>query len=77
MSDGSGDIIIKGGSCELVFDHDAFVKDDNDHKKRKHASAKIKRIVITGEGSFKDFDFDSKDHPDKDGFKGTIRVICK
>ena len=77
MSDGSGDIIIKGGSCELFFDHVAFVKDENDRKKRKHTSARIKRITITGDGPFKDFDFDSKDHPDEEGFKGTIRVFCK
>ena len=75
MSDGSGDIIIKGGSCELFFDHVAFVKDDNDRKKRKHASARIKRITITGDSRFKDFDSD--DHPDEEGFKGTIKITCK
>ena len=73
--DGSGDIIIRGGSCELFFNHDAFVKDGSDPKKRKHDSARINRITITGDSRFEDFD--SKDHPDAEGFKGTITVFFK
>lgn len=72
MSDSSGEIIIRGGSCEIHFDDGLFQKDPGDPKKRKHKhdTLKIKRIVITG-----DHEFDSKDMPD--GFRGEIRITCK
>jgi hypothetical protein len=66
MANGS-DIIIKGGSCEIHFDHDSFKKDETDPGKRKHDTLKIKRIVITGDHSF-----DSGDIPS--GFRGEIRI---
>lgn len=72
MSDGSGEIIIKGGSCEIHFDDGLFKKDPNDPKRRKHShdTLKIKRIVITGNQSF-----DSNDIPG--GFRGEIKITCK
>ena len=73
MSDQGGDIIIKGGSAEIQFDPDLFQKDPGDPKKHRHHDLKIKRVIITGDDHFKDFD--SGEHPG--GFKGTIRVICK
>lgn len=69
MPNGSGDIVIKGGSCEIYFDHSAFQKDPNDPNKRKYAR-NIKRVVITGG----DKAFDTGDLPE--GFKGTITVHC-
>jgi hypothetical protein len=66
MANGS-DIIIKGGSCELHFDHGTFQKDETVPGKRKHDTLKIKRIVITGNQSF-----DSGELPE--GFKGEIKI---
>lgn len=72
MSDGGGEIIIKGGSCEMYFDHNVFQQDANDPKRRKHEDLNIKRIVISGDSEFQDLD--TGEHPDK--FRGTIRIIC-
>jgi hypothetical protein len=66
MANGA-DIIIKGGSAEIHFDHDVYKKDASDPKKRGHESLKIKRIVISG-----DENFDSGDLPN--GFKGEIKI---
>ena len=68
-SDGSGEIIIKGGSCEIHFDDGVLARDPTETKRRKHKhdTLKIKRIVITGNQSF-----DSNDIPG--GFKGEIRI---
>jgi hypothetical protein len=73
MSDGSGEIIIKGGSCEIYFDHDVFQHDQVDPKKRSHATLNIKQIIISGDEQFSDYD--SGEHPTK--FTGTIKVICR
>jgi hypothetical protein len=71
MSDGSGEIIIKGGSCQIYFDHDVFQLDENDSKKRS-TTLNIKQIVISGDQQFADYN--SGEHPAK--FTGTIKVIC-
>lgn len=71
MSDGSGEIIIKGGSCEIYFDHDVFQRDENDPRKRKHETLKIKQIIISGDSQFPDHD--TGEHPNK--FEGTVRII--
>lgn len=68
MADGS-DIIIRGGSCEIEFDHETFKQDQNNSKKHKHETFKIKRIVITGDKTF------SADTPN--GFKGEIRITVE
>jgi hypothetical protein len=65
MANGS-DIIIRGGSCEIEFDHGTF-KQDSNPKKHKHDTFKIKQIVITG-----DKNFDSGVSPN--GFKGQIKI---
>ncbi len=54
MSDGSGEIIIKGGSCEIYFDHDVFQSVENDPKRHKHSTLKIKQIIISGDNEFAD-----------------------
>jgi hypothetical protein len=66
-----GDIIIKGGSCEIHFDDGVFKKDDSDPRKTKHKHdvLKIRRIVITGDAKF--------DEAFSDGFTGEIRISCK
>lgn len=72
MSDGSGEIIIKGGSCEIHFDDGLFQKDSNDPKRHqhKHDHVNIRRIVIKGNQKF-----DSQDIPG--GFKGEVRITFK
>ncbi|HEX9422738.1 MAG TPA: hypothetical protein VF899_05805 [Pyrinomonadaceae bacterium] len=59
MSDGGGDIIIKGGSCDLIFSDDMYPKDPGDPKTHKNKdNQKVLKVVITG-----DITFDSGDHP--------------
>jgi len=72
MSDGSGEIIVKGGSCELHFEEGLFEKDPNDPKRHKHKKnhVNIRRIVITGNRNF-----DSGDIPG--GFKGDVNITFK
>lgn len=73
MADGSGEIIIKGGSCEIYFDHDIYQAVEGDSKQRKCNTLKIKQIIISGDDQFEDYD--TGEHEDK--FKGTIRIICR
>lgn len=73
MSDGSGEIVIRGGSCEIYFDHDVFQQDGTDYKRHKNNTLNIKQITISGDSQFADHD--TGEHPDK--FRGTIRIICK
>jgi len=72
MSDGSGEIIIKGGSCELYFDHNIFEPVDGDPKRHK-GTLNIKQITISGDQEFEDHD--TGEHSDK--FTGTIKIICR
>jgi hypothetical protein len=72
-SNGSGEIIIKGGSCELYFDHNVFTPDEADPKKRTHASLNIKQVIISGDPEFADHD--TGEHSTK--FTGTIKIICR
>lgn len=72
MSDSSGEIIIKGGSCEITFDHDVFPLVQGETMKRKHNTLEIKRIIISDDPLFEDYDSDVHEV----GFTGTIRVIC-
>ena len=67
MADGS-DIIIKGGSAEIHFDHNHFAKDNDNPRKRRYEHCKITSIVISGS--------DGKDYSNSfpEGFKGTIKV---
>lgn len=63
-----GDIIIKGGSCEIQFNDQHFQRDDNEALLAKHTrnDLKITRIVITGDATFEQ-DFAT-------GFNGDIIV---
>ncbi len=71
-SDSSGEIIIKGGSCEIEFADGIFDLDRSDRKrqKHKHKELKIHRIVITGNQSFDSGDING-------GFKGEIKIKYK
>ena len=70
MSDGGGDIIIKGGSVDLQYDESIYKKDSGDPKSHKNQTRKITRVVITG-----DIRYDSDDHPE--GLSCTITVSSK
>jgi hypothetical protein len=70
MSDGSGDIIIKAGSVNLIYDESVYPKDPRDPKSHLAATKKVTRIVITGEISF-----DSGDYPQ--GLQCQITTTCK
>ena len=59
MAGGSGDIIIKGGSVEVIFEESLYPKTTGDPIVHQNNSRKITRIVITG-----DISFDSGDHPE-------------
>ena len=69
MANGN-DIIIKGSSAEIQFDHDLYPQDPGNPKRRKHDNLKITRIVISGNK-----DFDSGEIPN--GFKGQITISCR
>ncbi len=64
-----GDIIIKGGSCEINFNDSQFEIDSADPRNRIHRrdTILIKRIIVSGNQ-----EFDSKDIPD--GFQGKITI---
>jgi hypothetical protein len=70
MADG-GDIIIKGGSCDLIFDDSIYPPDPGDPKKHINKNhQKVIRVQITG-----DITFDSGDHPN--GLTCTITTSVK
>lgn len=52
MSNGSTDIIIKGGSAEVHFDDSVYEQDPHDPSRYSNENKKIMRIVITGDLSF-------------------------
>ena len=70
MSDGGGDIIIKGGSIDLQYDETIYTRDQKDPKSHKNANRKIIRVVITG-----DISYDSGERPE--GIICTITASSK
>jgi hypothetical protein len=70
MADG-GDIIIRGGSCDLIFDDSMYPADPRDPGSHKNKdNQKVTRVMITG-----DISYDSGDHPS--GLHCDITVTCK
>ncbi len=58
--DGGGDIVIRGGSCELIYNDGKYPRDPaNPNKHKNIENQKVVRVIITGEISF-----DTGDHPD-------------
>lgn len=58
MADG-GDIIIRGGSCNLIFNDSIYPADPGDPGSHKNKdNQKVTRVIITG-----DISYDSGDHP--------------
>ena len=70
MSNGSGDIIIKGGSVEVQFDESIYSKDPSYPNRHVNSSKKITRVRISG-----DINYDSGELPD--GIKCVITTSCK
>ena len=64
-----GDIIIKGGSVDLIYDESVYPQNSEDRKRHSNATKKITRIVITG-----DLTYDSGEFPD--GVICEIVTIC-
>ena len=64
---GGGDIIIKGGSVDLIFDERLYPKASNDPSSYTNPDRKITRVLITG-----DISFDSGEKPE--GWLCDIRV---
>ena len=54
----NANIIIKGGSIDLIFDSAVYPPNPPDSNSHTNPNKKISRIVITGE-----IDFDTGDHP--------------
>jgi hypothetical protein len=52
MSNGTADIIIKGGSAEVNFDDSIYQQDPQNPNRYQNQNKKIVRIVITGDRSF-------------------------
>jgi hypothetical protein len=70
MADGAGEIIIRGGSCEIHYDNSHFEPNQdrtNPTRRAYRPDVKIKRIVITGNRKFDSEDID-------DGFVGDIKI---
>lgn len=70
MSDGGGEIIIKGGSVELSFDGSLYQKASADPNSHKHATRKITRVQVEDENGKPQYDSGT----DGGGLKWTITV---
>jgi hypothetical protein len=73
MSDGSGEIIIRGGSVEVQFDGSVYQKDPNDPKKHQNANRKITKVVVLDENGAETFN--SGDN--QGGLRWTVTVSTK
>jgi hypothetical protein len=68
----SGEIIIKGGSVEVIFDAESYQKDLRDSRSYRHNARRIVRIVVSDDG---DIIFDSGDNPQ--GMNCIVRVVTE
>ena len=66
---GGGDIIIKGGSVELIYDEAVYLRNSVNLKSHGNSDRKITRIVISG-----DLTYDSGEFPS--GLSCEIRTTC-
>lgn len=68
-ADGSGEIIIKGGSCEIHFDDGVFTAYTKDGKQNHmQDELQITQIVVEGNRTFDSGKIDG-------GFYGEIRIM--
>jgi hypothetical protein len=70
MSDGAGEIIIKGGSVELFFNDTTYPKVNGDPKKHENRDRRITSIVVVDENGNEKLN--SGDNPG--GLKWTVTV---
>ena len=70
MGEGTGEIIIKGGSVELSFDGTLYLKESADPNSHKHATRKITRVQVEDENGKSQYDSGTDDG----GLKWTITV---
>jgi hypothetical protein len=68
-----GDIIIKGGSVDLIFDDYIYPKRPADPHSHASPTKKMTRIVIVGEEGA--MDFDSGDHPQ--GLQCSVTIFTR
>jgi hypothetical protein len=73
MSEGGGEIIIKGGSVKIEFAESLYKKDPSDPRKHENADRRITGIVIVDENGAEQFN--SGDKPN--GLQWTITVSTK
>ena len=69
MSDGGGEIIIKGGSCEIYFNHEEFPQNSSDPKRHNNDARRITRVQINDGSGNSLFDKGSDD-----GVQWTVTV---
>jgi hypothetical protein len=73
MGEGSGDIIIKGGSVAVNFDDTLYRKDPADPQRHENANRKITKITIVDAN--KNSIYDSGDDPS--GLNWTVTVSTR
>jgi hypothetical protein len=73
MSEGSGEIIVKGGSVNLDYDDAIYVRDPNDPRKHQNSSRKITRVVVVDEEQVTKYDSDEN----PGGLRWTVTVYTK
>lgn len=70
MAEGSGEIVVKGGSVQVTFDGTLYQKDSGDPLVHKHEDRKIVRVKVEDENGLSRFDTDVNE----DGLKWTITI---
>jgi hypothetical protein len=73
MSEGGGDIIVKGSSVHLNFDGSLYQKDSNDPNHYKHDDRQITRVLVEDENGKSLFDSGGGGG----GLKWTITISTK
>jgi hypothetical protein len=73
MSEGSGEIIVKGGSVHLTFDSTLYQKDPNDPNTHKNDIRKVTRVQVEDENGRSLYDSGANDQ----GLKWKITVSTK
>jgi hypothetical protein len=73
MSEGSGEIIIKGGSVHVHFDSSLYQRDPSDPGTHRHHSRKITRVRVEDENGSSLYDSGNNDS----GLKWKVTVSTK
>ena len=73
MADTDNDIVVKGGSVELIYDETRYPKKTGDLKVRHNKEVKINRIIVKDEADA--VVYDTQAHPE--GLLFTVEVQCR